>query len=587
MCGIFALLNSTESDNSDSKSDNSDSKSDNSDNSDSKSDNSIQKTFITEQFNQAKHRGPDNSTITTKNNNYIGFHRLAINGIDEQSNQPFLINNIHLICNGEIYNYKQLYNNITDNPTTNSDCEVIIYLYLAYGIEYTLNLLDGVFAFVLIDYNIDKIFVARDPYGVRPLFMLYNVNNLTIESYSNNDNNLIGFASEMKQLIGFITNTDTKDTYQIKQFKPGTYRVFELSDMCWHQTEEQTYNTFNLNKIIDRDEEISLNNILEIIHDTFCEAVRKRVEATDRPIACLLSGGLDSSIVTAIVNKYYPEQLETYSIGLENSEDLKYAREVALFLDTKHTEIVVTEDDFFNYIPNIIKNIESYDTTTVRASVGNYLIGKYIADNSEAKVIFNGDGSDELMGGYLYMQSAPDHLEFDKECKRLLKDIYAFDVLRSDRSISTNGLEPRTPFLDREFVNLFLSIGSNLRFDTNKIQEKYLFRKAFDHEYIPDNILWRRKEAFSDGVSSKERSWYKIIEEKVALQTTIKYNLDAVYEHNPPQTLEQLYYRTIFEKYYPGQAKIIPYFWMPKYTDATDASARTLHIYNEIKVNEA
>ena len=131
-----------------------------------------------------------------------------------------------------------------------------------------------------------------------------------------------------------------------------------------------------------------------------------------------------------------------------------------------------------------------------------------------------------------------------------------------------------------EFI---LSLGSNLRFDTNKIQEKYLFRKAFDHEYIPDNILWRRKEAFSDGVSSKERSWYKIIEEKVALQTTIKYNFDAVYEHNPPQTLEQLYYRIIFDKYYPGQSKIIPYFWMPKYTDATDASARTLDIYNEIK----
>ena len=583
MCGIFALLNNNKVSDNNSDSDNPESDNPESDNpeSDNPESNSAEAAFVAAQFNNASHRGPDNSTITTKNNNFIGFHRLAINGIDEISNQPFLINNIHLICNGEIYNYKKLYNNIVDNPTTNSDCEVIIYLYMAYGIEYTLNLLDGVFAFVLIDYNIDKIFVARDPYGVRPLFMLYNVNNLTIESYSNNDDNLIGFASEMKQLIGFTTRTGKSSVYKIYQFKPGTYKVFELSDMCWHQTEAQPYNTFNLNKIIDRDEEISLNNILEIIHDTFCEAVRKRVEATDRPIACLLSGGLDSSIVTALVHKYYAAQLETYSIGLENSEDLKYAREVALFLGTKHTEIVVTEDDFFNYIPNIIKNIESYDTTTVRASVGNYLVGKYIAENSDAKVIFNGDGSDELMGGYLYMQSAPDHLEFDKECKRLLKDIYAFDVLRSDRCISTNGLEPRTPFLDREFVNLFLSLGSNLRFDTNKLQEKYLFRKAFDHEYIPDSILWRRKEAFSDGVSSKERSWYKIIEEKVALQTTLKYDLEVEYAHNPPQTLEQLYYRTIFEKHYPGQAETIPYFWMPKYTDATDASARTLDVYNK------
>ena len=507
--------------------------------------------------------------MNTENDMFIGFHRLAINGLDETSNQPFFINNVRLICNGEIYNYKQLYNNITDNPTTNSDCEVIIYLYLAYGIEYTLNLLDGVFAFVLIDYNINKIFVARDPYGVRPLFCL-------------SSDNLIGFASEMKQLIGFTVNTTSRHgmTSSLQALSPASYSIYSLVNSYWHKTSQHIYNTFNLNKIIDNEEEISLNNILEIIHDTFCEAVRKRVEATDRPIACLLSGGLDSSIVTALVSQYYQEQLETYSIGLEGSEDLKYAREVAEFLGTLHTEIVVTEDDFFNYIPMLIKNIESYDTTTVRASVGNYLVGKYIAENSNAKVIFNGDGSDELMGGYLYMQSAPDHLEFDKECKRLLRDIYAFDVLRSDRCISTNGLEPRTPFLDREFVNLFLSLGSNLRYDTNKIQEKYLFRKAFDREYIPDNILWRRKEAFSDGVSSKERSWYKIIEEKVATQTIVKYDLSATYTHNPPQTLEQLYYRTIFEQYYPGQAETIPYFWMPKYTDATDASARTLDVYN-------
>jgi len=563
MCGIFALFNYFDW---------------------------LDNNFITDQFNKAKHRGPDNSIINTEkidgeNNNFIGFHRLSINGIDENSNQPLVINNILLICNGEIYNYKQLYNNIGDKPTTNSDCEVIIYLYLTFGLEYTLNLLDGVFAFILIDYNKNKMFVARDPYGVRPMFYLSNPNTANNKHDTILTNNLIGFASEMKQLIGFVEkfNTPNDGIYQINQISPGTYISFELYHKQWYSSEEIRYNTFNLNRIIDQDEEVQINEILEIIHDTFCNAVRKRVETTDRPVACLLSGGLDSSIVTAIVNKYYPNQLETYSIGLENSEDLKYARQVATFLETKHTEIIVTEDDFFNYIPNIIQNIESYDTTTVRASVGNYLIGKYISENSEAKVIFNGDGSDELMGGYLYINQAPDHLEFDKECKRLLKDICYFDVLRSDRSISTNGLEPRTPFLDREFVNLYLSLGSNLRYDTNKVQEKYLFRKAFDRDYLPKEVLWRRKEAFSDGVSSKERSWYKIIEDKVSEQTNITYDLEANYSHNPPQTLEQLYYRTLFDQYYPGQAHVIPYFWMPKYIDAIDSSARSLEIYTETK----
>ena len=204
----------------------------------------------------------------------------------------------------------------------------------------------------------------------------------------------------------------------------------------------------------------------------------KRVITTDRPIACLLSGGLDSSIVASIVSRIYDKPLETYSIGLEGSEDLKYAREVAKHIKSNHTEVVVSEEDFFAFIPKVIQMIESYDTTTVRASVGNMLISQYISETSDAKVIFNGDGSDELMGGYLYMNHAPDSLEFDNECKRLLKNISKYDVLRSDRSISTQGLEPRTPFLDRDFVMFYLSIPSNYRFETNKKQEKYLFRKS-------------------------------------------------------------------------------------------------------------
>lgn len=178
------------------------------------------------------------------------------------------------------------------------------------------------------------------------------------------------------------------------------------------------------------------------------------------------------------------------------------------------------------------------------------------------------------------MNYAPDALEFDCECKRLLKNIQYFDVLRSDRSISTRGLEPRTPFLDRDFVTFYLSIPVEYRFNTNKKQEKYLFRKAFDKDYLPKEVLWRKKEAFSDGISSKDRSWYQIIDELVSKQNKVKYDLDKVYTYNSPETMEQLYYRTIFDNLYPDQEHLIPYFWMPKYVDATDSSARSLDIYN-------
>jgi len=549
MCGIFALLNNNET---------------------------FSHDYIVEQFNKSKNRGPDNSQINTTNNNFIGFHRLSINGLSEDSNQPFYINNILLICNGEIYNYKELFNNIRYNQTTASDCEIIIYLYMLYGIEYTLNLLDGVFAFILVDYNINNIFISRDPYGVRPLFYLYNSESiLNKQLKSGTKNDLIGFASEIKQLTEFSENLS------INPILPGEYLSFELSDSNkWYMVNKINYNTFNLHKVIHKNNEENKAEILNNIYSKFCDGVKKRVTTTDRPIACLLSGGLDSSIVCALVQKYYKNTLETYSIGLEGSEDLKYARIVAEYLETKHTEIIVSEADFFDQIPEVIKAIESYDTTTVRASVGNYLVAKYISENSEAKVIFNGDGSDELMGGYLYINSAPNHLEFDKECKRLLTDQHYFDVLRSDRCISSNGLEARTPFLDREFVDTYLSISSKIRYDTNKFQEKYLFRKAFEkYELLPKDILWRRKEAFSDGVSSLNKSWYTIIEERVKTQTNIEYNLDVQYTHNPPQTLEQLYYRTIFELFYPNKGYLIPYFWMPKYIDADDSSARTLDIY--------
>jgi len=353
----------------------------------------------------------------------------------------------------------------------------------------------------------------------------------------------------------------------------------------------------------------SIDYTYKCIVDNFIESIKKRVLGTcDRPIACLLSGGLDSSLVASIVNKLIKDnikpnqvyKLKTFSIGLPNSEDLHYAKIVANHLESDHNEIVVSEDDLFNAIPEVIKTIESYDTTTIRASVGNYLVSKYIKENSDCKVIFNGDGADELMGGYLYFKKSPNAFEFDKECKRLLQDIHMFDVLRSDKSISSHGLEPRTPFLDRQWVEFYLSISRDLRYTTTINNcEKYLIRKAFSEimpELLPENILWRTKEAFSDGVSKQTKSWFEIIQNHIKynvydhiteeVQENIINNMNP-YKFNKPETLEQLHYREIFGKHFRSAScqRIIPYFWMPKYVKAKDASARSLNIYKEDNTN--
>jgi asparagine synthase (glutamine-hydrolysing) len=320
--------------------------------------------------------------------------------------------------------------------------------------------------------------------------------------------------------------------------------------------------------------------------------------ASERPVAALLSGGLDSSLVCAIAQRVLTNfgrpPLQTFSIGMEGSTDLEYARKVAKHIRSVHTEISVTADQMFSVIPRVIHDIESYDITTVRASVGNWLCGQYIRQNTACKVVLNGDGSDELMGGYLYMGMAPDALEFDRECRRLLGDIHRFDVLRSDKCISSHGLEPRTPFLDRAWVQYYLSIPMSVRFHTDIGEmEKYLVRNAFSWYFfkswdakalLPDKILFRKKEAFSDGVTAKKRSLFEILGEfaekkKGELDLDVDGFLKGLEGKNLPKTMEQMYYRYLFENEYKGMGSIVPYFWMPKYVEATDASARTLSIY--------
>ena len=576
MCGIFSLLNFSRDGNK-----------------------SINKEFIINEFMKGKKRGPENSVIETVSIDIdFGFHRLAINGLNNVSNQPIKIDNIILICNGEIYNYKELYKDLGIEKTTDSDCEVIIHLYKKYGIDYTLEILDGVFAFILIDNNPEetKLFVARDPYGVRPLYKMYK----------KDKEKVYAFSSEMKMINNICD--ELNDNYVIEHFKPGTYETyyyphkvlskwkFEYSKIYFKMGFSSTRYNYKI-KDIDLDDDIMYRNILSNIRLYLTNAVYKRCECTERPIACLLSGGLDSSLITALVCEYRKRNnlppVETYSIGIKGATDLNYADLTARYLGTKHTRIELSEEDFIRAIPDVIYSIESYDTTTVRASIGNYLVSKYISENSEAKVIFNGDGSDELTGGYLYLNKAPNKIEFDRECRRLLEDIHMFDVLRSDRSISSNGLEPRTPFLDKSFTQYYLSLPSEIRylggrndfFVRYKNIEKFLLRAAFDSALsnslpiLPEKVLWRTKEAFSDGVSKYDRSLNEIIEEYIVKENLVE-NRD--YSFNIPKTKEQMYYRNIFEDNYGNKSNIIPYFWMPKFVEEVDdPSARKLEIYQD------
>ena len=562
MCGIFTLLNSNyENDNK-----------------------QMEEDLVLTQFMKGKNRGPEFSILEPKYLQMIlGFHRLAINGLNSESNQPIVFEDVVLICNGEIYNYKQIYSSMGSKSTTNSDCEIIIHLYIKYGIEQTLNMLDGVYAFVLYDIKQNKLFVARDPFGVRPLYKLDYTNKDSIPIY--------GFASDLKCLEYFY-NTN-KDNSFLEQFEPGTYSVFQIYNGHWLQltTNKPYFIPAFAHTIYYCDSNEVEKTLLPNISKYLNGAIIKRCNTTERPVACLLSGGLDSSLIAALVSNYFNQfgsrKIETYSIGLKDSEDVKYAKIVAEYIGSNHTEIIVTEKEMFDAIPEVIKAIESYDTTTVRASIGNYLIGKYIAAHSDAKVIFNGDGSDELFGGYLYMHKCLDDIDFDKETRRLLKDIYLFDVLRSDKSISSNGLEPRTPFLDKTFVNYVLTIPSYYRNHNNfGKSEKYLLRESFEsknfisydgRQILPDSILWRKKEAFSDGVSSKGRSLFEILQEFIAAEYTN--TTGNVYK--PSIELEKQYYKQIFDKEFPNCGHILPYFWMPKYTNATDPSARTLDFYNK------
>jgi asparagine synthase (glutamine-hydrolysing) len=504
----------------------------------------------------------------------FGFHRLAINDVHPTGHQPFFHpkKKIVVICNGEIYNYTQLADEFRDKLIGTSDCEVLMWMYEKYGAEETFKRLDGVFAIVIYDGDTDTVYAGRDPYGVRPMFIGINQDS-------------IAMCSEMKG----IHDICEKGERCIQQVPPGNYLAVELNiGEFGGYTEYHNYRyrpDQSLQFLGDFDS--VAERVCTIIRERLVNAVCKRVHLTDRPIGCLLSGGLDSSLISSIVSSHFddPKMLHTFSIGMEGGTDLEYARKVADFIGSTHHEILTTEEQFAETAALIIPGlIESWDTTTIRASVGNYLVSKYISENTDIKVVFNGDGSDELFGGYLYFNKAPDAKSFREECMRLLRNIHFYDGLRSDRCISECGLEARTPFLDLELVECVQSIPERWRMMAHSKMEKWFLRAAFDFtkfstkkKYLPDEVLWRRKEAFSDGVSNTGRTTQTIIQEYLENR---KHGMGM--EDSTGLELEKRYYKFQFYESYDTRESVIPGEWLPKWCgDVSDPSARELEHYQK------
>ena len=520
---------------------------------------------LLEAFSQCQHRGPDNSIFKTMNSHLcIGFHRLSINGVSVKGNQPMCLKeygSLTLVCNGEIYNFKKLAREHNFKLSTGSDCEIILHMYYNFGIEKTVNSLDGVFAFILYDDDEQCLHIARDPFGVRSLYVGHSDNGDTV------------FASELKSVHGI--------TDDVSPFLPGYYSTYTMDGLS-SQTKYYMYDYSDLMYPTDtmHDEGLICENIKRLL----LKGVEKRL-MSDRPIGCLLSGGLDSSLVTALVAQHYPKNtLHTFSIGLEGSEDLKFAKLVADHVGTVHHEIVVTEKEMLDTLERDIWTIETYDTTTIRASTPMLLMCDYIKNNTNITVVYSGEGSDEASGSYLYFHNAPNPEEFQKECVRLLQDLHYFDVLRCDKSTSGAGLEVRVPFLDKDFIHYYMSIPPVYKIPRNGI-EKYLLRKSFDSlDLLPKEVLWRQKEGFSDGCSSKKKSWYKIIQDHVdTLITDEEFEKNKnLYRHCPPKIKESYYYRKVFNRYFKDRDDVNPYYWLPKWSgDVAEPSARVLNVYEQ------
>ena len=559
-----------------------------------------------------KGRGPESVKLVDIPAGFLGFTRLAINGLNEGGMQPFSAGGVQWICNGEIYNARQLSQDYGIPMPSGSDCEVLGPLYQHFRDQGNLpgffQALDGVFAIVLYDSDRKELVWGRDPYGVRPLFAAWKAAwSADSEEERIELSGLSDFAAVSMRLLlsgatlhGICLASERKaipDDYKWGiQFRPGSYGTLKVPEIQHYY--EGVYHTvpWLKNPSYSPANPNGLEESCRAVRFALEEAVKKRM-MTERPVAALLSGGIDSSLIASLVQRNLRDlglpALKTFSIGMPGSSDLAYARKVADWIGSDHTEVLMTADEFFAAIPQVVHDIESYDITSVRASVGNWLVSKAISERCDCKVVFNGDGSDEVFGSYMYFYKAPSDQDFENEVTRLLSEIYLYDVLRSDRSISSHGLEPRTPFLDKQFVAVCRSIATRWRRPIMGHQmEKWLLRKAFDDGItLPNEVLWRQKEAFSDGVSSKEKLWFQEIQERVSKLVEVNWKYKAVeIDYLPPITEEAYYYRSLYESDYGALSAqtAIPAFWMPRWSPgATDPSARTLAVYSEAGPNSS
>lgn len=481
-----------------------------------------------------RHRGPDWSGIYHSENAIMAHERLSI--VDPESGGQPLKNkagDIILTVNGEIYNHQEIRNQLKDEYEfqTGSDCEVVLALYEKYGPDF-IEKLSGIFAFALYDTKKDFYLIARDQIGVIPLYM------------GHDDKGNEYFASELKALEGYCT--------EIEPFLPGHCYNSETREMSlWYTRDWENYDAVKDNK-----------TDINVLHDALEKAVQKQL-MSDVPYGVLLSGGLDSSVISAIANKYSRRRIESqgqqeawwprlhsFAVGLKGAPDLAAAKKVADFIGTVHHEINYTVQEGLDAIRDVIYYIETYDVTTVRASTPMYLLARVIKSMG-IKMVLSGEGADEIFGGYLYFHKAPNAKEFHEETVRKIKKLHLYDCLRANKSLSAWGVEGRVPFLDKEFMDVAMRINPEDKMAKNGRMEKWVVRKAFE-DMIPKEIAWRQKEQFSDGVGY---SWIDSLKEITSSQVTDEMMKNAArrFPLNTPRNKEEYYYRSIFEEHFPSQ----------------------------------
>ena len=503
-------------------------------------------------FERTVSRGPDMTRILNLGNGFLGFHRLAIMGLNESGMQPFSAFGNSVVCNGELYGFRLLKKKLEEKGYTfqsESDCELLLPLYREYGTD-MFRMLDAEFAMILYDGASGQLIAARDPIGIRPLYYGYLPSKEII------------FASEPKNLVGLCRH--------ILPFPPGHYYK-DGKFVCYRNISKPT-------ALVEDGVEAACKKI----HDKLEAGILKRLDA-DAPVGFLLSGGLDSSLVCAVAARHLKKPIRTFSIGMDiDAIDLKYAKQVADYLGADHTEVIISKEDVLAALPDVVALLGTYDITTIRASIGMYLVCKYIHEHTDLRVLLTGEISDELFG-YKYTDFAPSPEAFQQEAEKRIRELHMYDVLRADRCISVNSLEARVPFGDLDFVEYVMNLDPKRKVNSYG-KGKYLLRHAFEGDYLPYDILMREKAAFSDAVGHSMVDDLKEYAQQLYTDEQFEARRKR-YTFATPFTKESLLYRELFERYYPGQAEMVVDFWMPNKDwegcNVNDPSARVLTNYGD------